>query len=62
MQLCKEQVLHVFQGVRVASTALKQRMDVVKEKFKKEFGREPSWLELVKLCHAQDVDLSERYW
>lgn len=46
----------------MACTALKQRMDIVKEKMKKESGREPNWLELVKHCYAQDVDLSERYW
>lgn len=50
------------QGVREACAALKQRMDFVKEKVKKESGREPNWLELVKHCHAQDVDLCERYW
>lgn len=49
-------------GVKIASTALRQRMDVIKEKMKSETGKDPSWLELVKKCHAEDVDLSERYW
>lgn len=49
-------------GVRVASSALKQRMDVEKEKMKKATGEEPTWLQLVKHCHANDVDLCERYW
>lgn len=49
-------------GVRVACTSLRQRLDVVKEKMKKETGKDPTWLQLVKKCHAEDVDLSQRYW
>ncbi|XP_070000799.1 uncharacterized protein [Penaeus vannamei] len=49
-------------GVRKASAALRERMDVVKEKMEKETGKSPSWLELVKKCHQEDVDLCERYW
>lgn len=55
-------ILYDFQGIRVACTTLKERLDVVKEKMKKESGKEPEWLELVKQSYAQDVDLSERYW
>nr|BAS67018.1 aldehyde oxidase [Penaeus japonicus]BBC28100.1 aldehyde oxidase [Penaeus japonicus] len=49
-------------GVRKASAALRERMDVVKEKIEKETGKSPTWLELVKKCHGEDVDLCERYW
>ncbi|XP_063888909.1 uncharacterized protein LOC135115838 isoform X1 [Scylla paramamosain] len=49
-------------GVRKASLALKERMDVEKEKIKKDTGKEPTWLELVQHCFSHDVDLCERYW
>lgn len=57
-----EAVSLASQGVRKASAALRERMDVVKEKMEKETGKSPSWLELVKKCHQEDVDLCERYW
>lgn len=49
-------------GVRKASLTLKERMDVEKEKMKKDSGEEPTWLQLVQHCLNHDVDLCERYW
>ncbi|XP_068204134.1 uncharacterized protein [Palaemon carinicauda] len=49
-------------GAKVACEALLTRMNVVKEKMKKNKEREPTWLELVKKCHSLDVDLCQRYW
>lgn len=55
-------VIVFLQGVKVASTALRERIDVVRKKVKSETGKDPTWLELIKKCHAVDVDLCERYW
>lgn len=49
-------------GARVACEALRQRIDVVKDKIKKRTGVDPTWIEVIKKCHSNDVDLCERYW
>ncbi|XP_045620965.1 LOW QUALITY PROTEIN: uncharacterized protein [Procambarus clarkii] len=49
-------------GAKVACEALRKRIDVVREKMKKDTGDDPSWVELIKNCHAEDIDISERYW
>ncbi|KAK7081739.1 hypothetical protein SK128_005861 [Halocaridina rubra] len=49
-------------GVRQAAIALRLRLDVVREKMKKETGKDPTWVELVQKASAEDVDLCERYW
>ncbi|XP_064107764.1 uncharacterized protein LOC135216406 [Macrobrachium nipponense] len=49
-------------GAKVACDALFARMNAVKERMKRNTETEPTWIELVKKCHAVDVDLCERYW
>ncbi|KAK4325143.1 hypothetical protein Pmani_004297 [Petrolisthes manimaculis] len=49
-------------GVKVACTALHQRLEEVKTRMKADTRKEPTWQELVKKCHSDHVDLSEQYW
>nr|XP_053649189.1 uncharacterized protein LOC128700182 isoform X1 [Cherax quadricarinatus]XP_053649190.1 uncharacterized protein LOC128700182 isoform X1 [Cherax quadricarinatus]XP_053649191.1 uncharacterized protein LOC128700182 isoform X1 [Cherax quadricarinatus]XP_053649192.1 uncharacterized protein LOC128700182 isoform X1 [Cherax quadricarinatus] len=44
-------------GAKVACEALRQRIDVVRAKMKN-----PSWVQLIRKCHKNDVDICERYW
>ncbi|KAK3885385.1 hypothetical protein Pcinc_010383 [Petrolisthes cinctipes] len=49
-------------GVKVACTALHQRLEEVKTRMKAKTRKEPTWQELVKKCHSDHVDLTEHYW
>ncbi|KAG7171465.1 Indole-3-acetaldehyde oxidase-like [Homarus americanus] len=49
-------------GAKVVCEGLLQRINVVKEAMKKTGGKDPTWLELIKKCYTEGVDLCQRYW
>ncbi|KAK7021794.1 hypothetical protein SK128_010783, partial [Halocaridina rubra] len=48
-------------GVKMACTALRDRIEAVRKILKEEEGSEPAWEEVVLKCHSQNVDLTQRY-
>ncbi|XP_076041684.1 uncharacterized protein LOC143025623 [Oratosquilla oratoria] len=49
-------------GARKACEKLKDRLEVVKKKMRKENEKEPTWKELLAYCAFEDIDLTQRYW